>query len=739
MEMLSDEILQEALGQEQVDRAYVDLASGKVIERIYLTEGEIAARWDNQAGSPEMHARMQEDNLLMICTCKQFHQEGACAHIIALLVAWASQRQSFATVAELVEPGSNEVLPGNIPAKNSSGEPTFDPVQDYRRILNHFTVPELREMARLRNVPLSGIKREPILDTLAQAFSQREKLGQDWQKLSPQARLLAGLLPFLTHVSNTASLEQIAQSFGIKDKVFTQTLDELKTFGLIYVESYGGIYFPAVLPFWMPPDPDFAAVPELDVKSFRVQLAREPRSFYQAATRLLILLQAASEAYQARVDMRTRDIWKKIPFLQGWPVDAADMERVSLETKPYHNIQQQGIRISPAPSLLTNDARVNLAAAMRAAPEEQVSPEEVDFLIRLLQAIQLMQITPGKPVRPKQGAILSVLQYEAIQLAKELFALYASLETWTEIDLALAHPKSLKLILRDYNRGNYGQFVKKIGAVRERLLVFLRRLPAGQWYSLAGLAKRASLFPFRSMLHGLVDFGFFEIDGRKLNLDRPDDSQALIARLLESMLAGPLYWQGAVDLAWEKDRLAGFRFTPLGGALLAQPVDFQMPRPLKDLPALDFTPEGNLVLQLEAASSTLIGLLVQLGNIQVNQQGAVVVHPTLLGAGRAFETGWTTERIFTILAAEAGKPVPPDLMETLQKWWQNFGSVQLYQDIALIEFNDDFALNELLGGTSLPRYLLFRFSPRLVAIRPEGVAELREEMVKKGYTPKTAA
>jgi hypothetical protein len=37
----------------------------------------------------------------------------------------------------------------------------------------------------------------------------------------------------------------------------------------------------------------------------------------------------------------------------------------------------------------------------------------------------------------------------------------------------------------------------------------------------------------------------------------------------------------------------------------------------------------------------------------------------------------------------------------------------------------------------LSRYLLYRFSPRLVAIRPEGAAELREEMIKKGYTPKT--
>jgi hypothetical protein len=275
--------------------------------------------------------------------------------------------------------------------------------------------------------------------------------------------------------------------------------------------------------------------------------------------------------------------------------------------------------------------------------------------------------------------------------------------------------------------------------VRERLLVLLRRLPAGEWYSLDGLEKRVVLFPFRSMLHGSVDFGYFEVDGRKLNLDRPDDSQVLISRLMECMLAGPLYWQGIVDLAWDRERLVGFCISPLGAVLLAQTIDFQMPRPEGTFPVLNFTPEGNLALQLGAASGTLIGLLIQLGQIQVNQQGEVIVHPTLIGAGRAFEAGWSAERILALLASEAGKPVPSALAETLQKWWQRFGSIQMYQDIALIEFNDDYALNELLAGTSLPRYLLYRFSPRLVAISPEGVAELREEMVKKGYTPKTAA
>ncbi len=749
LEMLTESVLREALGPEWVDRAITDLNNGKVIRRISMPDGEITARWDNQANAPEMHARFQDDTLLTLCSCQQFQREGLCAHIAGLLVAWANQRWSFATISEEDGAGSPAVLTSQPAQSSVAPAQSFDPVQDYRRILNYFTLAELREMARLRGVPVSGIRKDPVVDTLAQAFSQRDKLRQDWHLLSPQARVLAGLLPFLTFVSNTASLEQAAQPFGVKGEAFTKAMDELKAFGLVYVETYGGIYYPAVLPFWIPPDPEFMAVPELDVTNLRVQPAPAPQSFYQAATRLLILLQAASEPYQARVDMHTKDVWKRLPFLQGWPAEPADVERLARESKPYQVLQQQGLQVAPAPSLLTNDAREKLAAAV------QVSPEEEDFIIRLLHGYNLLQITPGKPVRPVQGTINTILQEEALQFSKELFARYASLETWTEIDLILAKtksqpkvqpqagpqaaPKAFRLILKDYNRGSYPQFVQKLSQLRERLLLLLRRLPAGTWYSLDGLSKRAAIFPLRAMLHRLVDFGYFEINGHKINLDRPDDIQQLIARLLEAMLVGPLSWQGSVDLAWEKDHLSGFRLTDLGGALLAQAVDFQMPKPAEGVPALEFTPDGSLALQLEAASSMLIGLLVLLGDVEVSRQGGIIIRPGLIGAGRAFEAGWSAERILNVLATETGRPVPPGLVEKLQRWWQNFGSVNLYQNVAMMEFGDDFALSELLAGTSLSRHLLYRFSPRLIAIRPEGAAELREELVKKGYTPKTTA
>jgi hypothetical protein len=61
--------------------------------------------------------------------------------------------------------------------------------------------------------------------------------------------------------------------------------------------------------------------------------------------------------------------------------------------------------------------------------------------------------------------------------------------------------------------------------------------------------------------------------------------------------------------------------------------------------------------------------------------------------------------------------------------------VRIYESPTVIEFSDDFALQELLGSTSLAEQIVYQLSPRLVVIKPEAVEGLMAEMVKKGYTP----
>ena len=56
----------------------------------------------------------------------------------------------------------------------------------------------------------------------------------------------------------------------------------------------------------------------------------------------------------------------------------------------------------------------------------------------------------------------------------------------------------------------------------------------------------------------------------------------------------------------------------------------------------------------------------------------------------------------------------------------------MYEGLALLELGDDFAFDELMAQTSLARGLLYRFGPRLAAIRPEALATLRAELSRQG-------
>ena len=79
--------------------------------------------------------------------------------------------------------------------------------------------------------------------------------------------------------------------------------------------------------------------------------------------------------------------------------------------------------------------------------------------------------------------------------------------------------------------------------------------------------------------------------------------------------------------------------------------------------------------------------------------------------------------------------IPETWRQRMATWSQNYGKLHVYDDITLIELADDYALQELLSNTSLQEHVIYEFSPRLVAIRPENVDTLIQEMEKRGYTP----
>jgi hypothetical protein len=84
----------------------------------------------------------------------------------------------------------------------------------------------------------------------------------------------------------------------------------------------------------------------------------------------------------------------------------------------------------------------------------------------------------------------------------------------------------------------------------------------------------------------------------------------------------------------------------------------------------------------------------------------------------------------------APQPLPAAVRHQWHTWWAHYAQVRWYDDLTLVEFADDYALQELLAQTDLRDHLLFTFSPRLIALHPDTADAFVRQLIKKGYTPK---
>jgi hypothetical protein len=105
---------------------------------------------------------------------------------------------------------------------------------------------------------------------------------------------------------------------------------------------------------------------------------------------------------------------------------------------------------------------------------------------------------------------------------------------------------------------------------------------------------------------------------------------------------------------------------------------------------------------------------------------------------RAFERGATVVEIAQHMA-NAGAPLPDALRTKMDTLANNYGRAHVYEHLTVLELADDFALRELLAGTTLGQFIVHQFSPRLVVVRDENVDAWMSELVKKGYTPRVVS
>ena len=144
-------------------------------------------------------------------------------------------------------------------------------------------------------------------------------------------------------------------------------------------------------------------------------------------------------------------------------------------------------------------------------------------------------------------------------------------------------------------------------------------------------------------------------------------------------------------------------------------------------------------LDLDAASLDLINLLLQIAVPAAGWQDARAANWSIAST----ITAWAAPSKRLDPGAHLGQPAGgrghsrcrASWWNACSPLWEHFGRLQIYEDMTLIEFADDFCLPELLAGTRLSQILVTTFSPRLIAVRTEAAADFVAELQAKGYTP----
>jgi len=96
----------------------------------------------------------------------------------------------------------------------------------------------------------------------------------------------------------------------------------------------------------------------------------------------------------------------------------------------------------------------------------------------------------------------------------------------------------------------------------------------------------------------------------------------------------------------------------------------------------------------------------------------------------------SADDVLAHLTELARSPVPERVQTQWQDWHSRYSQVRWYDNLTLIEFADDYILQELLSQTDLHEHVLFTFGSRLVALRAESADAVARHLVTKGYMPK---
>jgi hypothetical protein len=474
------------------------------------------------------------------------------------------------------------------------------------------------------------------------------------------------------------------------------------------------------------------------------------------------------------------------PQLQGWNHLPSEIDEIG--TRPNQFFANMFARIAertgspqaltvPVPAYhLCDQDRHELADQVNTIPPPILpyphtpSPlppdEEVEFYYALLAGFAAISGEPGQALQANAQAMQRLLSLSPSNQALVLSQAWKATAEWSEMDIVLRASDDLRLRRNvTYTTYKPQDLYEEWREGRSTVLRFLSLLEENCWIPVNALLQRMyETTP--NLIHTRSHPGVWWLESTRAKKQfgaTPEDWEQSTGQFVRAVIEGPMAWLGLVRLRY-KTTLAGtssaeaIQLTPVGSFVIGrrQTIDaiaggvtsaFQ-PSSLPTLPAPPFVLHDDLTATLVPGyvPPQLYDLLSSMGELIASSLQQLTYRITAAGVQHMFDSGETAETLIAALeraCGDGGRDVamrssspPAAWKRAIEEWYQNYGQLHLYEDIALLELADEYVLQELMLNVPLREKIRYQFSPQLVAIHPDTIDELIQEMEKRGYTPR---
>jgi len=275
-----------------------------------------------------------------------------------------------------------------------------------------------------------------------------------------------------------------------------------------------------------------------------------------------------------------------------------------------------------------------------------------------------------------------------------------------------------------------GEWVNDPLNARQTILELLKQVPQGSWWSLVSfistLRERQADFQRPA---GDYDSWFIRDAASGEYLRGAASWDRVDGALVRFLLTGPLYWLGILDLAGPKEDApaAAFRFSAWSTALL----DDKVPNGLQkeDAPVY-VTSNGRIRL----SHLTPRAVRYQIARFcdweeQTPQEFRYRVTPPALD--RARKQGLRVAHLIALLRRHTSGPVPPTLVQALERWDQSGVQARL-ETVTLLRLGSPEIL-AALRRSKAARFLGDPLGPTTVIVQPGAQAKVMAVLAELGY------